>query len=97
LNILFNGFSAKELIMAKEIIFEKLEKKEALLLLKAFDYDVDSEGYVVSPQGSRVASEENPKDFIRLEEAALTPGSLDVIDGTPISISKFIREKLEPK
>ncbi len=83
--------------MAKEVIFEKLGKKEAMLLLKAFDYTVDDEGYVCSPQGLRIASEENPDAFIKLENAALTPGSLEVIDGSPDSISKFIREKVESK
>lgn len=81
--------------MPKEIVFEKLEKEEKILLLRAFDYDVDSDGYVLSPNGTRVPSEEVPGRYIRLEEAMFVPGSLKVIDGTPTSISKFIREYVE--
>ena len=35
--------------MGKEVIFEKLKEEESILLLRAFDYDVDNEGYIISP------------------------------------------------
>lgn len=82
--------------MAKEIIFEELGKEERTLLLRAFDYDVDQEGCILDVSGARIFSKENPNEFLRVEAAALTPGSLEVRDGTPTSISKFIRE-LEEK
>lgn len=82
--------------MGKEIKFENLDSKEKLLLLRAFDFEIDTEGYILSPNGTRIPSEEVPGKFIKLDEAALIPGSLRVIDGTPTSISKFIREYLEP-
>ncbi len=81
--------------MKKEIIFDELGGKERILLLRAFDYDVDKEGYVLNPSGSRIQSKENPLRFIHSKGASLIPGSLEVIDGTPPSISKFIRERVE--
>jgi len=83
--------------MAKELVFEKLTKEEAMLLLKAFDYDVDEAGCIVTPSGAKIRSDETPKEYLKLEEAALIPGSLDVIDGSAPSISKFIRERESKK
>lgn len=81
--------------MAKDIIFEELTKEEKILLLRAFDYDADEEGYILDKNGGRILSEECPNEFLTLENAALIPGSLKVIDGSPTSISKFIREDIE--
>ncbi len=79
--------------MQKEVIFESLKKEEAILLLKTYDFDVDKNGHILTPQGNKVPSEEIPKKFLKIEDAAFIPGSLKVIDGTPTSISKFIRQK----
>lgn len=78
--------------MTTDIIFEELGVKEKTILLRAFDYDVDDKGFVLTPSGRKIRSEEFPKEFISVKDAALTPGSLNVIEGTPTSISKFIRE-----
>lgn len=80
--------------MASKIQFEELSKEERVLLLKACEYDVDSEGYVLTSNGDRIPSEEIPSTFLRVEDSTLIPGSLKVIDGTPTAISKFIREKV---
>jgi hypothetical protein len=85
----------EELAVTKKIIFEELGKEERTLLLRAFDYDVDSEGYVIDQTGSRIPSKEVPSEFLHVETSTLVPGSLEVIDGTPTSIAKFIREKVE--
>jgi len=79
--------------MAEEIIFEELGKNERTLLLRAFDYNVDSNGYVLTPAGQRIRSKENPSIFIKAEFASLVPGSLEVIDGTPTAISEFLRKR----
>ncbi len=81
--------------MVKDIIFEELTKEEKLLLLRAFDYDVDEDGYILDKNGGRIKSEECPNEFLTIENAALIPGSLEVIDSSPTSISKFIRENIE--
>ncbi len=81
--------------MQKEIIFEQLERDEKIILLRAFNYDVDAEGYILTQNGNKIPSEDIPSKFIKVDEAALIPGSLKVIDGTPMSLSKFIRERVE--
>lgn len=75
-----------------DIRFVELKKPEKILLLRAFDYDVDLEGYILDPTSSRIPSSEVPGEFLRLEDASLLPGTLNVCDGTPTAISKFIRE-----
>lgn len=79
--------------MSKEIMFEELGENERILLLRAFDYDVDKEGNVLSPSGEKIRSKENPNKFIKAKFAALMPGSLEVIDGTPTAISEYLRKK----
>ena len=81
--------------MPKEIIFEELKRDEKILLLRAFDYDVDSEGYIITFSGSRIESKEFPTKFIHIDEASFIPGSLEIIDGTPTAIAKFIRERVD--
>jgi hypothetical protein len=82
--------------MAEQIVLEQLGKKERELLLKAFDYNIDNEGYVLNEARNRIKSEEIPETFIHIDNVALTPGSLKVIEATPTAISKFFRE-LEDK
>ena len=81
--------------MPKKIVFEELSTEERTLLLRAFDYDVDSEGYILDQTGSKIPSEEMPSTFLKIDNSTLIPGSLGVIDGTPTSIAKFIRLKVE--
>ena len=77
--------------MKKEIIFEELGESERVLLLRAFNYDVDEEGYVLTQNGKKIQSKENPNRFIKAKFAALVPGSLEVIDGTPTILSEYLR------
>lgn len=78
--------------MAK-IEFEEIGIEERKLLLKAFDYDVDEENNILDKAGNTMHSSENPSVPLKVENVALTPGSLNVIDGSPSGISKFIREQ----
>ena len=74
--------------------FKELRLAERILLLRAFDYNVDVEGYVLDVAGVRIPSEENPTRFLSIEEVMIISwgrGSLEVLDGTPTSISKFLR------
>ncbi len=81
--------------MQGNVIFEELGKEERKLLLKAFDYDVDPKGYILDRSGAKIPSKEIPSTFLKVDDATLVHGSLKVIDGTPASISKFIREEVE--
>jgi len=81
--------------------FEELGIPERTLLLKAFDYDVDEEGFILDPQGSKIRSDEDPKKYLTVKEAMIVSytgidivdarRTLEVLDGTPTSISKFLR------
>ncbi len=81
--------------------FEELGIPERILLLKAFDYGVDEEGFILDPQGSKIRSDEDPKKYLTVEEAMIVSytsidyledrRTLEVLDGTPTSISKFLR------
>ncbi|MCK5476862.1 MAG: hypothetical protein KAI55_02995 [Candidatus Aenigmarchaeota archaeon] len=81
--------------MSKEIIFEEISKDEKILLLRAFDYNIDEKGYIINSADMKIPSNEIPNQFMHINNIAMVPGSMDIIDGTPVSISKFIREKVE--
>lgn len=81
--------------MKREIIFEELGEKERILLLRAFNYDVDEKGYVINQNGQKIKSNENPNQFIQAKFACLVPGSLEIIDGTPTALAKYLIEKVE--
>lgn len=79
--------------MKKEIIFEELEENERILLLRAFGYDVDNDGNVLDKNGNLLKSNEDPTKSIKAKFASLVPGSLEIIDGTPTALAKYLRER----
>ena len=81
--------------MPKEIVFEELERAELKLLLSAYGYSTDTKGYILSPSGNKIPSEERPSEFLSVKNVALKPGSLIPMDSSPTSISKYIREETE--
>ena len=81
--------------MTKEILFDEINNDEKKLLLSAFDYGVDDSGNIYGASGDSLFSTENPKKALTLDNVALMPGSLEVIDGSPSSIALFLRERLE--
>ena len=44
--------------------FEELGKQERVLLLRAFEYDVDEDDYVISPAGNKIPSKEIPTPIL---------------------------------
>ncbi len=83
--------------------FEELGVPERTLLLRAFDYNVDEEGFILDPKGSKIRSGEEPQRYLTVEEAMIVSytatdvslgdhKTLEILDGTPSSISKFIRK-----
>ena len=75
--------------------FEELGISERTLLLRAFNYDVDEEGFILDENDNFITSSENPTKKLKAEEVMLVQGSLKILDGTPTAISKFIRERVE--
>lgn len=76
-------------------LFEELRLAERILLIRAFDYNVDAEGFILDSSGSRIPSDEDPDRELTIDGAMIISGAggtLDVLDGTPTSISKFLRK-----
>lgn len=77
----------------EEFIFEDLPLDGKRLLLSAFDYSVDDEGYIIDNLLSeKVRCSGRP---IKVEEATFTNGSLKIMESDPVNISRFLREKIE--
>ena len=77
--------------------FEELGDAEKKLLLDAYNYEVDEKGIIVDSLLKEPVVSEDIKKPIFLENASLLPGSLKIINTTPLTISKFLREKIELK
>ena len=77
--------------------FEELRLAERILLLRAFDYNVDPEGFITNPMGNRIPSKEVRDGYLTIEDAMIVSygrGSIEVLDGTATSISNFL-EKIQ--
>ena len=82
------------------IQYEKLDLTERIILLKAFDYDVDEEGFIIDLTGSRIPSDEGPYKYLKFEDAMIALSyhpCLKISDGTSISISELLSTCAEVK
>ena len=77
--------------------FVNLPENAKLVLLKALDYEVDRQGYVVdSKNKSRVICKYSKKPVL-FKDASILPGSTIIINSDPLTISEYIGEYLEPE
>jgi hypothetical protein len=60
-------------------------------LLRALEYDVDSEGVYVTKNGEPVIDKYVDKP-VRVDNMAILPGSTIVIDDNPVSIASYFEE-----
>ena len=74
---------------------EELDNEEKKLLLKAFNYEVDEDGFIKDKLLDELLISRETKQPIHLKNAALTPGSLKIFEATSVAISKFLRQKVE--
>jgi len=81
--------------MKKEIEFEELGIKEKELLLGAFGYKVNEDGTIFDEELGTPVFSKTHKGLINIKEVALMPGSLEVLDSDPLTLSEFMRKKLE--
>ncbi len=79
----------------KEIEFEELGIEEKKLLLGAFGFKVNEDGTVYDEELGTPIFSKRHKGLININEVALMPGSLNLIDSDPVSLSEFLREKIE--
>lgn len=82
------------------IQYEELDLTERILLLRAFDYDVDEEGFIIDLTGSRIPSDEVPYKYLKFEDAMIALSHhpcLKISDGTSAYISELLRVRAEVK
>ncbi|MFH1133021.1 MAG: hypothetical protein V1735_00875 [Nanoarchaeota archaeon] len=77
--------------------FEELGDEEKKLLLKAYNYEVNEDGIICDSLLKEPVISQDTQRPIKLKNASLFPGSMKIIDTTPLTISKFLREKIELK
>ncbi|MBI2523008.1 hypothetical protein HYW19_01335 [Candidatus Woesearchaeota archaeon] len=72
--------------MDKETII--LSKEDKKILLETLGYTVDKEGFVLSANKDREICPftNNP---IKLEDASIMPGSLIIMNTTPVTLSEY--------
>ena len=79
----------------EEFRFECLSDEEKIILLSAYEYKVDESGDIIdSIDGEKVLSKLTRKP-LNLKNAALLPGSLEITDSDPVTLSRYLREKIE--
>jgi hypothetical protein len=76
--------------------FEQLGIEEKKLLLRAYNYDVDQDGIIIDRLLNEPVFAADTQRVVTLENASLIPGSLKIIDTTPLTISKLLRELSKP-
>lgn len=76
------------------MIFDELNDEEKILLLSAFDYKVEENIIIDKLMNEPVKSEITGKP-ISLQEATIVPGSMKIIDSSPLSVSKYLREVVD--
>jgi len=79
--------------MNQELKFETLSREEAQILLKAYDYDLDSEDYIIDTENNKRITENG--EYVHISNAALLPGSLRINKSDPLSLSEYMRESEE--
>ncbi len=77
--------------------YEEIGVEEKKLLLRAYNFEVNEEGVIIDYLLNEPLISNETRRPIKLENASLIPGSLKIVDTTPLTISKLLREKEELK
>jgi hypothetical protein len=79
----------------KNFEFEEISDEQKKLLLSAFGYSVDQEGYIIdSLLARKVISQETRQPFT-LKNTTFVQGSLRLIDSDPLVVSRYLREEVD--
>ena len=81
--------------MTKDFQFQKLTDDEKKILLSAYDYSVDENGDIIDRSLNEKILSKITKKPLNIKKVALLGGSLIVTDSDPVTISKYLREKIE--
>lgn len=74
--------------------FLKLDNPQKQVLLKALDYELDSNGFIIDLNNKKVICPYSKKP-IRLENASILPGSTVIINTSLITLSEYVSDYLE--
>jgi hypothetical protein len=81
--------------MKQEFVFEELSDDEKRVLLTAFGYQVDENRQIIDSLLREPVRSEITRKPLTLDNAAFLPGSLKVTDSDPLTISRYLRERIE--
>ena len=74
--------------------FLKLNNKQKLVLLKALDFDIDSNNFIVDSKKKKVICPYTKRP-IQFNNASIHPGSTIIINSSLITTSEYISDYLE--
>lgn len=74
--------------------FLKLDDNQKLILLKALDYDVDEEGFVIDSNKKNVICKYTNQP-VHFNTASILPGSTIIINTSLLTLSEYVTEYLE--
>ena len=72
--------------MSKEVVI--LSKEDKKILLEMLGYNVDKEGFVISLNNERMICPFT-NGPVSLEDASIMPGSLIIMNTTPVTLSEY--------
>lgn len=73
----------------EDIQLVQLNNDERLIVLEKLGYVLDSEGYVIYKETGKRAICKYSKDIIHINNAAILPGSVIVINANPITMAEY--------
>ena len=62
-------------------------------LIKSYNFEVNEEGVIIDYLLNEPLISNETRRPIKLENASLIPGSLKIVDTTPLTISKLLRKR----
>jgi len=79
----------------KDFQFQELTDEEKKILLSAFNYNVDEDGNIIDSTLNEKVISKTSKNPINIKNVALLGGSLIVTDSDPLTLSRYLRERIE--
>ena len=90
------GFEKRDIVVnMKAFQFQELTDDEKKILLSAFDYTVDEEGNIIDNTLNEKVISKTSKNPINIKNVALLGGSLIITDSDPLTLSRYLRERIE--
>ena len=79
----------------KDFQFQELTDDEKKILLSSFNYIVDEDGNIIDNTLNEKVISKTSKNPINIKNVALLAGSLIVTDSDPLTLSRYLRERIE--